>query len=94
VTAADRDLAQAFSRSPEAALYPGAMYHDLWWVVEPARGIFAALGIYGQMLLIHRSANAVVAKFSTQRKPVDLGTEDLQIQASFALCDALAAGTV
>ncbi|HEX9519826.1 MAG TPA: hypothetical protein VF940_27090 [Streptosporangiaceae bacterium] len=69
VTAADGELVEAFSGSPEAALHPGAMYHDLWWVIDPARDIFVALGIYGQMLLIHRSANAVVAKFSTQRYP-------------------------
>jgi CubicO group peptidase (beta-lactamase class C family) len=94
VTTADPDLVQAFSRAPEATLYPGALYHDLWWVVNPAREIFVALGIYGQMLLVHRTANAVVAKFSTQPKPVDLQTDYRQIAASIALCDALAAGTV
>ncbi len=93
VTATDGELVEAFSGSPEAALHPGAMYHDLWWVIDPARDIFVALGIYGQMLLIHRSANAVVAKCSTQRYPVDLQSDDLQIQASIALCDALVAGT-
>ncbi len=92
VTAADGDLAEAFSAAPEAGLYPGAMYHDLWWVISPAREIFVALGIYGQMLLVHRTAGAVVAKFSTQPKPVDLETDYLQITASIALCDAVAAG--
>lgn len=94
VTATDRELVEAFSRSPEATLHPGAMYHDLWWVIDPARDIFVALGIYGQMLLIHRSATAVVVKFSTQPKPIDLEAGYLQITASIALCDALAAGTV
>src|SRR5262249_39141588 len=89
VTTADGDLAGAFSAAPEAALYPRAMYHDLWWVIDPAREIFAALGIYGQMLLVHRTADAVVAKFSTQPKPVDLETDYLQITASIALCDAI-----
>jgi hypothetical protein len=46
------------------------------------------------MLLIHRSAAAVVVKFSTQPKPIDLVTDYRQITASIALCDALAAGTV
>jgi CubicO group peptidase (beta-lactamase class C family) len=94
VTAADHELVEAFSGSPEAHPPPGGMYHDLWRVIDPARDIFVALGIYGQMLLIHRSANAVVAKFSMQRYPVDLQSDDLQIQPSIALCDALAAGTV
>jgi CubicO group peptidase (beta-lactamase class C family) len=92
VTAADPELVTAFSPAPEAALYPGATYHDLWWVIDPAREIFVALGIYGQMLLVHRTAHAVVAKFSTQPNPVDLDTDHLQITASIALCDALATG--
>src|SRR6516165_1718626 len=92
VTATNSDLAAAFSRAPEAALYPSALYHDLWWVISPGRGIFVALGIYGQMLLVHRTAAAVVAKFSTQPAPVDLQTDYLQITASIALCDALATG--
>ena len=91
VTSGDRELSSAFSGSLEAALYPGAYYHDLWWVISPDREIFVALGIYGQMLLIHRTARAVVAKFSTQPAPVDLRTDYLQITASIALCDALAA---
>ena len=91
VTTADRELVEAFSAAPEAALYPGALYHDLWWVISPERGIFAALGIYGQMLLVHRTAGAVVAKFSTQLEPIDLDSDYLQITGAIALCDALAA---
>lgn len=78
----------------EATLYPGSKYHDLWWVVSPQRGIFVALGIYGQMLLIHRTANAVVAQFSTQPKAVHLASDYLQIAGSIAVCEALAAGLV
>jgi CubicO group peptidase (beta-lactamase class C family) len=91
VTTADRELVDAFSAAPEAALYSGALYHDLWWIISPERGIFAALGIYGQLLLIHRTAGAVVAKFSTQLEPIDLHSDYLQITAAVALCDALAA---
>jgi CubicO group peptidase (beta-lactamase class C family) len=93
-TAADRELVEAFSRTPEAALYPGAMYHDLWWVLLPQRGVFVGLGIYGQMLLIDRSTGGVVAKFSTQRKAVDIETDHLQIMGALALCDACAAGRI
>lgn len=92
VTSPERELVTAFSGTPEAALYPGAFYHDLWWVVDPPREIFVALGIYGQMLLVHRTAGAVVAKFSTQPVPWDIHTDYCQIAASIALCDALATG--
>lgn len=92
VTAADPELVDAFSQCLEATLYPGAMYHDLWWVIDPAREIFVALGIYGQMLLIHRTTGTVVAKFSTQPEPWDIHTDHRQITASIALCNALATG--
>jgi len=92
VTNPDRELASAFSGTPEAALYPGAACHDLWWVISPCREIFAALGIYGQMLLVHRTTGTVVAKFSTQPEAWDIHTDYRQITASIALCDALAAG--
>ena len=93
LTARDQELVDAFSGQEEATLYPGAMYHDCWWVLEPDRGIFAALGIYGQMLLVHSSANAVVAKFSTQPKAIDIESEHLEIVGSITVCEALANGT-
>jgi hypothetical protein len=74
VTATDSDLAAAFSRAPEAALYPGALYHDLWWLISPVRGIFVALGIYGQIL--HLTIFPVIAgegiPLFTGRPPVSL----------------------
>lgn len=88
----DPELVRAFSIVPEASLYPGAMYHDCWWVLAPDRGISVGLGIYGQMLLIHRSAGAVIVKFSTQPRAIDLESDFLQITGSIAICDALASG--
>jgi CubicO group peptidase (beta-lactamase class C family) len=93
-TSAAPELVEAFSKTPEAALYPGAMYHDLWWALLPQRGVIVGLGIYGQMLLIDRSTGGIVAKFSTQRKAVDIETDYLQIMGALALCEALAAGQV
>jgi CubicO group peptidase (beta-lactamase class C family) len=92
VSAADPRLVEAFSQSEEASLYPGAMYHDLWWVIDPSREIFVALGIYGQMLLIHRTADVVVAKLSTQPTPWEPEAIHMEVTASVALSDALAAG--
>ncbi len=45
------------------------------------------------MLLIHLWATAVVVKLWTQRYPVDLEPDDLQIKASVALCNTLTVGT-
>ncbi|MBI3648273.1 MAG: serine hydrolase [Actinobacteria bacterium] len=88
----DPELVDAFTEAPEAALYPGAMYHDQWWVLDQARGIFAGLGIHGQMVLVHREANAVVAKLSTQPAAYDMDLEHVQVVGSIALCDRLAQG--
>jgi CubicO group peptidase (beta-lactamase class C family) len=89
---ADPELVEAFANEPEAGLYPGATYHDQWWVVQPTRGVFVGLGIYGQMLLVDRSTGSVVVKFSTQPVPIDLSSDQLQIMGSIAACDALSAG--
>jgi CubicO group peptidase (beta-lactamase class C family) len=91
--APDPALVAAFVRAPEAGRYPGAMYHDCWWVLDPEGGVLAGLGIYGQMLLVHRSANSVVVKFSTQPSAVDLDMDEVQIRAAIAMCQALARGS-
>ena len=88
----DPELIGAFSGAPEAAHHQGAMYHDCWWSLDPERGIYSGLGIHGQQLLIHRPAQVVVAKFSTQPKPYDMDVEQLQIWGSLAICDALNEG--
>ena len=94
LAAPNPELVDAFSGAPEATRYPGAMYHDCWWVLDPARGIWVGLGIYGQLLLVDRSTETVVAKFSTQPKAVDLDADYLQISGAIAVCDALGEGRI
>lgn len=48
---------------------PGAFYRNKWWVVDAAAGVFAGLGINGQMVLIDREHDGVVAKLSTWPEP-------------------------
>ena len=62
----DPDLLEAYATSPIVAdPPPGAFYHDCWWVDDGPRGVYAALGMNGQSLLVHRPARTVIAKFST-----------------------------
>ncbi|MGH3359538.1 MAG: serine hydrolase domain-containing protein [Nocardioidaceae bacterium] len=50
-------------------LEPDAYYRNQWWVVRPRTsehgGVYLALGINGQLLLVHEDAEVVVAKFSS-----------------------------
>ena len=41
-------------------------YKNMWWIIDAAQGEFAAVGVYGQVIYINRSANVVVAYFSSQ----------------------------
>ncbi len=90
----DEELIAAFGNSPEADLYHGAMYHDCWWTYRPERGLFTGLGIHGQQIMVDRSTDVVIAKFSTQPKAYDMKLEHVQILGSFAICDALASGEI
>jgi CubicO group peptidase (beta-lactamase class C family) len=93
-TAPDPELLEAFAASPDSHEFPGAMYHNKWWVLDPDRGIHTGFGIYGQQLLIHPPARVVIAKFSTQPEAWNSERETLQVSGSLAICEALARGDV
>jgi len=93
-TAPDPELLDAFATSPDNQEFPGAMYHNKWWVLDPDRGVHTGLGIYGQQLLIHPPARAVIAKFSTQPEAWNAEREALQVNGTLAICEALVRGDV
>ena len=93
-TAPDPDLLDAFAGSPDSKGYPGAMYHNQWWILDPAKGIHSGFGIYGQQLLIHPPARAVIAKFSSQPEALSQERETLQVNGTLAICEALARGDI
>ena len=68
---------------------PNSHYHDQWWVFDAERGIYGGIGIHGQALLIHRPADAVIVKLSTQRQPLDRALHELGLAAAMAIGDAL-----
>ncbi|MER6008924.1 serine hydrolase [Nonomuraea angiospora] len=67
---------------------PGAYYRNQWWVAEsgPQGAIYLALGIHGQLLLVHEPAEVVVAKFSTWPQ----GWSTLLAQDTVSACVSLA----
>ena len=48
------------------AKMPWIGYKNYWWILDEQKGEFAAVGIHGQVIYINRSANMVVAYFSSQ----------------------------
>lgn len=57
---------QAFSRNEKYKNDPWVSYKNMWWVLNPEKGEFAAVGIHGQIIYINRAANVTAAVFSSQ----------------------------
>lgn len=45
---------------------PWLAYHNMWWVLDDQAGEYCAVGIHGQVIYINRSADTVMAWFSSQ----------------------------
>lgn len=45
---------------------PWVGYKNFWWILDERNGEYAAIGIHGQVIYINRSANLVIAYFSSQ----------------------------
>jgi CubicO group peptidase (beta-lactamase class C family) len=89
----DPQLVAEFRASEFAGWAPRGMYHNYWWVLDPARRVYTGWGIHGQQLLIHVPARVVVAKLSTWPAASYQDYEDLQNRGAIALAEALDAGT-
>jgi CubicO group peptidase (beta-lactamase class C family) len=87
----DDELIEAFRASTDAdPERPDAFYHDKWWIDDAPRGIYAALGMNGQSILIHRPSRTVIAKFSTFPGALDWDLFALHHAGMLALCEHLA----
>ena len=73
---------------------PWQAYRNMWWVLDADRGEFAAVGIHGQVIYINRSADTVMAWFSSQPVASAAGNKDFhsKLQAARALAADLAGG--
>ena len=86
----DQELVDRYAESPELdPRKPNAFYHDNWWIADAERGIYSALGMNGQQLMIHRPSRTVVAKFSTHPEAEDRALFALQDAGMAALCESL-----
>lgn len=88
----DRSLVEAFAGAPEYdPARPDAFYHDNWWIYDAERGVYAALGLNGQALLVHHPSRTVVVKLSTHPEFEDPRLLALQDAGMLALCESLGA---
>ena len=88
----DTGLIDAYRASEEAdPATPDAFHHDTWWVFDGPRGVYTALGMNGQWILIHHPARVVIAKFSTYPEALDADRFARDQAGLIALCEYLAA---
>jgi CubicO group peptidase (beta-lactamase class C family) len=86
------DLVEAFggALTYDGVATPSSHCHDQWWVFDADRGTYGGIGIHGQAMVIHRAADAVIVKLSTQASPLDRERHKLQLAGAIAIGDALA----
>ena len=85
------DLIEAFAQSPEFdPQTQEALYHDNWWIQQAERGVYAGLGIHGQVLWIDHAADTVVVKLSSQPEPENSKLAELETAGLRALCSYIA----
>jgi CubicO group peptidase (beta-lactamase class C family) len=91
LTVPDPERAAAFPADRER-MPEGSYYRDQWWVLDPVRRIRSGFGIHGQQVLVHGEHGIVIARFSTQPRPIEDVLGPLAEEAMLALCDVLAEG--
>ena len=62
----DETLRRNMANNPKYGDDPWIAYHNMWWVLDDKLGEYCAVGIHGQVIYINRSANTVMAWFSSQ----------------------------
>ena len=67
---------------------PWAAYHNMWWVLDADKGEYCAVGIHGQVIYINRSADTVMAWFSSQ--PVASAARNPEFRAKLQAARELA----
>jgi CubicO group peptidase (beta-lactamase class C family) len=67
-----------------------AFYHDNWWIWDAERGIYAAVGMNGQSVFVHRPSCTVIAKLSTFPDAIDIDRFSLHHAGMAALCESFA----
>jgi CubicO group peptidase (beta-lactamase class C family) len=62
----DDQLRGTMRANPKYGDGPWEAYHNMWWILDASKGEYCAVGIHGQVIYINRSADTVIAWFSSQ----------------------------
>jgi len=63
-------------------------YKNMWWILDPDKREYAAVGIHGQVIYINGSSNTVIAQFSSQPTAGQVGS--VQFRSKLLAIRALA----
>ncbi len=63
-------------------------YKNMWWIIDHEQGEYAAVGVHGQVIYINRSANVVIAYFSSL--PVASASRNPQFQSKLFAAQKIA----
>ena len=80
----DKSHLENMAANPKYQDDPWQAYHNMWWVLDADRGEFAAVGIHGQVIYINRSADTVMAWFSSQPGATAARNKDFHSKLSAA----------
>jgi hypothetical protein len=86
----DPGLVAAFAAAEGSDAWPGAFYHDKWWIQDAEAGVYSGVGIHGQRVLVHHPSRTVIACFSSWPRPWIDEYDELLIKGLWSLCESLA----
>lgn len=72
--------------------YAQGSYRSYWYVADPKAGLYSAIGLAGQLIVIDPKSHTVVVKFSSESTPVT-DEPDVEYAGAVAIIDALAERT-
>jgi CubicO group peptidase (beta-lactamase class C family) len=85
IAARDR---QKMKNNPKYQAESWTAYKNMWWILDAEQGEYAAVGVHGQVIYINRSANVVIAWFSSQ--PVASAARNPQFKSKLLATQAIA----
>ena len=62
-------------------------YHNMWWILDSAKGEFCATGIHGQVIYINKTKNTVMVWYSNQ--PAAAAPRNINYQSKLMAARAL-----
>jgi CubicO group peptidase (beta-lactamase class C family) len=85
---------EAWKRGPEYSYfrtlsgYENGSYRSYWYVADPKRGHFTAIGLAGQLIVVDPASKTVVVKFSSHATPA-AGQYDIEYAGAIAIINEL-----